>query len=85
MNNLSIPGMIAAWMIPVFIGLLGLLVLRKIYTNKISLQGLINESSGEASMSRFQFLIFTFVIATGGRGGQGNKRRERYAHQGGGN
>lgn len=25
--------------------------------------GLINESSGEASMSRFQLLIFTFVIA----------------------
>lgn len=65
MNTLSIPGMIAAWMIPVFIGLLGLLVLGKIYTNKISLQGLINESSGEASMSRFQFLIFTFVIAMG--------------------
>ena len=39
MNTLSIPGMIAAWMIPVFIGLLGLLVLGKIYTNKISLQG----------------------------------------------
>lgn len=37
MNTLSIPGMITAWMIPVFIGLLGLLVLWKIYTNKISL------------------------------------------------
>ncbi|HHT9111151.1 MAG TPA: hypothetical protein ACFYDZ_08355 [Candidatus Brocadiaceae bacterium] len=57
---------VTAWMVPVFIGLLGLLVLYKIYTDKIKLEGLINESSsdgGAASMSRFQFLIFTFVIA----------------------
>ncbi|MDR4507746.1 MAG: hypothetical protein MRJ65_05835 [Candidatus Brocadiaceae bacterium] len=54
---------VTAWMIPVFIGLLGLLVLRKIHKNEISLAGLINESSGEASMSRFQLMVFTFVIA----------------------
>jgi hypothetical protein len=48
-----------------------LLVLWKIYTGKISLDGLLAESngsgkngdSGKASLSRFQFLIFTFVIA----------------------
>ncbi|MBF8276157.1 MAG: hypothetical protein HW390_1230 [Candidatus Brocadiaceae bacterium] len=60
--------LVTAWIIPVFIGLLGLLVLYKIYTDKIKLEGLINESNsdgsaGLASMSRFQFLIFTFVIA----------------------
>lgn len=54
---------LTAWLIPVFIALLGLLVLWKIWNGDIKLQGLINESSGEASMSRFQLLIFTFVIA----------------------
>jgi hypothetical protein len=32
-------------------------------TNKIDLRRLISEPSGDASMSRFQFLVFTFVIA----------------------
>lgn len=63
MNTLNTPGMVTAWMVPVFIGLLGLLVLWKIYTGKINLVGLINETGGEASMSRFQLLIFTFVIS----------------------
>lgn len=63
MNTLNTPGMVTAWMVPVFIGLLGLLVLWKIYTGKINLAGLINETGGEASMSRFQLLIFTFVIS----------------------
>lgn len=60
---------VTAWLIPVFIALLGLLVLWKIWKGDIKLTGLINESnkpdgsSGEASMSRFQLLIFTFVIA----------------------
>ena len=62
-NNLSTPMMITAWLIPIFIGFLGLVVLWKIWKGDIKLAGLINESSGEASMSRFQFLIFTFVIA----------------------
>jgi hypothetical protein len=46
------------------------IVLWKIYTDKISLLGLIAEpaqadKAGEpkASLSRFQFLIFTFVVA----------------------
>ena len=61
--NLSTPMTITAWLIPIFIGLLGLLVLWKIWNGDLKLAGLINESSGEASMSRFQLLIFTFVIA----------------------
>ncbi|MBW7998477.1 MAG: hypothetical protein FVQ81_18275 [Candidatus Glassbacteria bacterium] len=55
--------LVAGWMIVVFVGLLGLVVLWKIVTNEIDLTFLISEENGQASLSRFQFLIFTFVIA----------------------
>ena len=45
------------------VGLFALLVLWKILTGAINLDLLISEKTGEASMSRFQLLIFTFVIA----------------------
>jgi hypothetical protein len=48
-----------------FLGALGILVLLKIVTDKIDLEWLISEDNGHASMSRFQLLIFTFVIAIG--------------------
>jgi len=66
---LEVAKILTAWLIPIFIALLGLTVLWKIWKGDIKLQGLINESdkpdgsSGDASMSRFQLLIFTFVIA----------------------
>jgi hypothetical protein len=41
------------------------LVLWKIYNDEIDLKGLLTDpgADGKASLSRFQFLIFTFVIA----------------------
>ena len=45
------------------IALLGLVVVWKVWTDKIDLSLLISEKTGEASMSRFQLLIFTFVVA----------------------
>lgn len=45
------------------IGALGLLILKEIYVGNINLSRLISEPNGDASMSRFQFLVFTFVIA----------------------
>ncbi len=45
------------------IGLLGLMVIWLIYSGKINLAKLISEENGDASMSRFQFLVFTFVIS----------------------
>ena len=43
------------------------LILWKVYDNQISLVGLLSEPAGpdrpKASLSQFQFLIFTFVIA----------------------
>jgi hypothetical protein len=46
-----------------FIALLGVAVVWQIFTGKIDLTRIISEPSGDASMSRFQLLIFTFVIA----------------------
>lgn len=45
------------------IGLLGIAVLWLIYDGTIDLSRLISEANGDASMSRFQFLVFTFVIS----------------------
>lgn len=46
-----------------FIGLVGLIVLYRIVSGKIDLQYLISEENTHASMSRFQLLIFTFIIS----------------------
>ena len=47
----------------IIVGLAGLIVLYKMIVGQIDLRLLISEKTGEASMSRFQLLIFTFVIA----------------------
>ncbi|HEY7307019.1 MAG TPA: hypothetical protein VH601_23030 [Bryobacteraceae bacterium] len=53
----------AGWVALGFIALLGIAVLWYIFTERIDLTFLISEPNGDASMSRFQLLIFTFVIA----------------------
>jgi len=53
----------AGWVALGFLGLMGLAILYYVFTERINLAGLISEPSGDASMSRFQLLIFTFVIA----------------------
>jgi hypothetical protein len=55
---------LSAWVALGFLGLLGIAILIQVFREKIDLSGLISEPSGEASMSRFQLLIFTFVIAS---------------------
>ncbi len=60
---MEVPQLIAAWIMVIFVGALAAILLWKIYTGKIDLTKLISEANGDASMSRFQFLIFTFVIA----------------------
>ena len=54
---------VVGWMLAIFIAALGLLVLYKIVRGDIQLEGLLTDPDGKASLSRFQFLIFTFVIA----------------------
>jgi hypothetical protein len=55
--------LVAGYIICGIVGILGALVIWKIVDGSINLDRLISETNGDASMSRFQFLIFTFVIA----------------------
>jgi len=54
--------LLLGYMICGVIGLFALAVLWRIATGQINLDLLISEKSGEASMSRFQLLILTFVV-----------------------
>lgn len=56
-------GLVIGWILTIFLGLLGLVVLWKIIDGTIDLRYLICDELGWASLSRFQFLVFTFVIA----------------------
>src|SRR5689334_11727137 len=53
----------SGWIALGFLGILGIAVLYYIFTQRIDLSKLLSETNGDASMSRFQLLIFTFVIA----------------------
>jgi hypothetical protein len=53
----------AGIVVVVLIGLIGLIVVYKMATDRIDLTYVVSEIDGAASLSRFQFLIFTFVIA----------------------
>lgn len=52
-----------AWVTAIIIGVLGGSIVYLIIVGKINLEFLISEKDGSASLSRFQFLIFTFVVA----------------------
>jgi hypothetical protein len=51
------------WVVVGFMGMLAVTLVWQICTNKISFEKLLSEPNGDASLSRLQFLIFTFVIA----------------------
>ena len=54
----------SGWVALGFLALLGIAILYYVFTERIDLSGLISEPNGNASMSRFQLLVFTFVIAS---------------------
>ena len=58
------PWLSLQWIVVAFVGLVGLIVIMKMGTNRINLNMLISEADGKASLSRFQLLLFTFVIAS---------------------
>ncbi|SRR6266545_22953 len=62
MNNYAWIGL--QWVVVVFLALIGLVVIVKIWTDKINLNSLLSEPDGKASLSRFQLLLFTFVIVS---------------------
>lgn len=47
-----------------FIGLLSGTIIWFIWTDKINISALLAEANGRASLSRFQLLVFTMVVAT---------------------
>jgi archaellum biogenesis protein FlaJ (TadC family) len=49
----------------VFMGILSGLLLWKMAKNEINLATILNESNGDASISRFQLLLFSMVVAVG--------------------
>ncbi|HLA90057.1 MAG TPA: hypothetical protein VJL28_06475 [Gemmatimonadaceae bacterium] len=53
------------WVALILITALAITVIYYMWTGRIDLRRLISEPSGDASMSRFQLLIFTFVVAFG--------------------
>ena len=69
----TLPALVAEWVILVFIGGAAAVILWKLWTGAIDLSGLLAEipspssttppAPPKASMSRLQFLLFTFVIA----------------------
>ena len=63
MNSINTLVLSVGWILTVFVGLLGIIILYKILDGSINLDKIISEPNGDASLSRFQFLIFTFVIA----------------------
>jgi len=60
---MSLMAQVCGFTLCAFLGLLCATIIAWIWLGKIDLSQLISEPSGDASMSRFQLLIFTFVIA----------------------
>ncbi|MDQ6622168.1 MAG: hypothetical protein M3Y86_01610 [Verrucomicrobiota bacterium] len=55
--------LVVGYLAVTLVGLFGFVILWRIFTGKIDITLLISEPGGSASLSRFQFLIFTFVIS----------------------
>jgi uncharacterized BrkB/YihY/UPF0761 family membrane protein len=56
-------GLVIGWILTIFVGVLALMILVKIWKGDIDLNYIISDENGWASLSRFQFLVFTFVVA----------------------
>jgi hypothetical protein len=60
---MTLMAQVCGFVLCTFLGLLAATIIIWIWQGKIDLSALISEANGQASMSRFQLLIFTFVIA----------------------
>jgi hypothetical protein len=61
--NTAFVSVVCEYIICVFLGLIALKILVMVWRDEIDLTSVISEANGDASMSRLQLLIFTFVIA----------------------
>jgi hypothetical protein len=60
---MSILATVCGYIVCVFLAALAGTILWLIWTERINLSTLLTEANGQASMSRLQLLIFTFVVA----------------------
>jgi|SRR5712691_2046977 len=65
MSGFQVLALAMGWILTVLIGVFALVIIYKMLKGDINLQYLIAGDDYDASLSRFQFLIFTFVIAMG--------------------
>lgn len=56
-------GLVIGWLLTIIIASLAVKIIVKVWRDEINLEYLISDSEGYASLSRFQFLVFTFVVA----------------------
>lgn len=63
--NFHFLALVMGWIVTVLIAAFALAIIYKMIKGDINLMYLIAGADGDASLSRFQFLIFTFVIALG--------------------
>ena len=63
--NFHFLALVMGWTVTILVAAFALMIIFKMIKGDINLQYLIAGSDGDASLSRFQFLIFTFVIALG--------------------
>lgn len=57
--------LVMGWTVTVLVAAFALAIIYKMIKGDINLMYLISGADGDASLSRFQFLLFTFVIALG--------------------
>jgi hypothetical protein len=63
MASLQFLEILLGYLLCAILGLFGLLLIWKIATNQIDLTHLLSDDDGMASTSRFQLIIFIFVVA----------------------
>jgi|HubBroStandDraft_1064217.scaffolds.fasta_scaffold02679_12 amino acid transporter len=63
MQSLPYLEIIVGYLVCVIVGMFGLVLVWKIASNQIDLTSLLSDEDNKASTSRFQLIIFTFVVA----------------------
>ena len=64
-RNFHFLALVMGWIVTILIAAFALAIIYKMLKGDINLMYLISGADGDASLARFQFLIFTFVIALG--------------------
>lgn len=64
-RNFHFLALVMGWVVTVLVAAFALAIIYKMLKGDINLMYLISGADGDASLARFQFLIFTFVIAVG--------------------